>query len=162
MMKHLVCFYFIFLYSVSAFAQKVEVVKFHELDEIISSSEADIQLINFWATWCKPCIQEIPYFEAVGEKFKDENVKVLLVSLDFIEDLETKVIPFVQKKALNSEVKLLDETDFNAFIDKVDPSWSGAIPATLLINNLNGKTAFFEKAFKQGELDQIIDDQLKN
>lgn len=161
-MKHLVCFYFIFLYSVSAFAQKVEVVKFHELDEIISSSEADIQLINFWATWCKPCIQEIPYFEAVGEKFKDENVKVLLVSLDFIEDLETKVIPFVQKKALNSEVKLLDETDFNAFIDKVDPSWSGAIPATLLINNLNGKTAFFEKAFKQGELDQIIDDQLKN
>lgn len=161
MIKLLICFCFIFLSLVSAFAQKVEVIKFHELDEIISSTEADIQLINFWATWCKPCIQEIPYFEAVGKKYEGQNVKVLLVTLDFVEDLEKKVIPFVQNRALNSEVKLLDETDFNAFIDKIDPSWSGAIPATLLINNRNGKTAFYEKAFKEGELDQIIDDQLK-
>lgn len=160
-MKLLFCFYLIFLGSISAFAQKVDVIKFHELDELISSAEADIQLINFWATWCKPCIQEIPYFEAVGKKYEDQNVKVLLVTLDFVEDLEKKVIPFVQKRALTSEVRLLDETDFNAFIDKIDPSWSGAIPATLLINNLNGKTAFYEKAFKEGELDQIIDDQLK-
>lgn len=143
------------------FSQKVEVLKYDDLKEIINDSSADIQIINFWATWCKPCIKEIPYFEGVNSSYKNRNVKVVLVSLDFVEDLESKVVPFVRKRNLKAEIKLLDETDFDAIINDVNSSWSGAIPATLVINNKTGETEFYEKEFKEGELEEIIETQLK-
>ena len=143
-------------------SQKVEVLKYEELKKVINDSSADIQIINFWATWCKPCIKEIPYFENINSSYKNQNVKVVLVSLDFVEDLENKVVPFVKRRNLKSEIKLLDETDFDAIINDIDPSWSGAIPATLVINNKTGKTEFYEKEFKEGELNEIVEAQLQN
>jgi len=77
---------------------------------------------------------------------------VYLVSFDFVEELETKVTAFVQKKDLQSEIRLLDETDYNSFIDKVNEDWSGAIPATLFVDNRNGRKEFYEGQFEQGEL----------
>ncbi len=137
-------------------AQEVEVVRFPDLQQMIEAEGTDIRVINFWATWCKPCIEEIGYFEEVNKNYPRDEVRVLLVSLDFAEELETKVKRFVAKKGLKAEVVLLDETDYNAFIDQISPEWSGAIPATLLVNAATGKKAFFEKQFKEGELQQTL------
>lgn len=143
-------------------SQKVEVLKYEELKKVINDTSADIQIINFWATWCKPCIKELPYFENINSSYTNQNVKVVLVSLDFVEDLENKVVPFMKKRNLKSDIKLLDETDFDAIINDIDPSWSGAIPATLIINNKTGETEFYEKEFKEGELNEIVEAQLQN
>jgi thiol-disulfide isomerase/thioredoxin len=159
-MKNYVCLISMLCSSFFLFAQDVEVIKYDKLEDIIKSGAADIQVVNFWATWCKPCIQEIPYFEEISEKYSHNQVKVLLVSLDFVEELNTKVMPFVKKRGLKSEVKLLDETDFNTIINEIDASWSGAIPATLVINNKSGQSYFYEKMFKEGELEFVIQDQL--
>jgi thiol-disulfide isomerase/thioredoxin len=57
-------------------------------------------VINFWATWCKPCVEEIPHFEKLYATYKNQKVKVIMVSCDFKKQLETRVIPFVQNKKM--------------------------------------------------------------
>lgn len=135
---------------------KVPQVEFAELESLLNRSGDTVYVINFWATWCKPCIEELPHFEAAGKDPAFADVEFYLVSLDFISDLENKVIPFIAKKEISSQVLLLDNTDYNSWINKVDPSWSGAIPATLMANGATGEKAFFEKQFQKGELEEYL------
>ncbi|PQB04861.1 TlpA disulfide reductase family protein [Aureitalea marina] len=114
-------------------------------------SEETTYVINFWATWCKPCIKELPAFEELNKKFKDQNVKVVLVSLDLPDLLETQVVPFVKQKGLQAEVVMLDDSDANTWIPKVAEEWSGAIPATLLIKGEEEK--FYERSFTYEEIE---------
>jgi thiol-disulfide isomerase/thioredoxin len=134
-------------------AQQVEVVKFDRLQNIIEGKAEKIQVINFWATWCAPCVKELPLFEKLNADEKE--VKVTLVNLDFA-DKEKKVESFLSKKKMKTEVLLLDEIDYNTWIDKVDQSWGGAIPATLIINPKNGKRKFIERELQEGELQKLL------
>ena len=106
-------------------------------------------VINFWATWCKPCVKELPYFEELSADTDAGKVKVLLVSIDFEKQMSTKLIPFIEKNNLISEVVLLADGNENEWIDKVDPSWSGAIPVTLMFKGK--KRLFFEKQYESYE-----------
>ena len=133
----------------------VRVVKFDVLEHLMTRNSEKVEVINFWATWCKPCIKELPYFQSLHDKMAQE-VNVTLISLDFADVLNEKVIPFVQKRQITPEVLLLDEIDYNSWIDKVDPSWSGAIPATLVINHQTGQRKFIEGELKKGEIEIII------
>jgi thiol-disulfide isomerase/thioredoxin len=135
---------------------QVKVIGVEELENIINDPASGIRVVNFWATWCKPCIEELPYFESLSENSSYQEVEIYLVSLDFASDLESKVIPFIARREIQSTVLLLDNTDYNSWIDKVDPSWSGAIPATLMVNGRTGERAFFEKQFQKGELEENL------
>lgn len=105
-------------------------------------------VVNFWATWCKPCVQELPAFDSLAAANK--NVKVLLVCLDFKEELDKKVNPFLLKRKIKSECVLLDEVNGNEYINKISESWSGAIPATVFVK---GKTKILkEKKLNLAEL----------
>jgi len=137
------------------------VVKFDTLQHLMTRDSDRIEVINFWATWCKPCIEELPYFQALHKNMAD-RVEVTLVSLDFADVLHEKVIPFVEKRGLTPEVLLLDEIDYNSWIDKVDPSWSGAIPATLIINHQSGQRKFIERELVKGEIEQMIKELTNN
>lgn len=134
-------------------AQQVEVIKFDQLQNIIESKSDKIQVINFWATWCAPCVKELPLFEKLNAEKSD--VKVTLINLDFA-DKEKKVESFLVKKKMKTEVLLLDEIDYNTWIDKVDQRWGGAIPATLVINSKNGKRKFIERELQDGELQKLL------
>lgn len=136
--------------------KKIEVIKFEQLEKLINEDGEGIKIINFWATWCKPCIKELPLFEALENEMDGVPVKVYLISMDFPEEVDSKVKAFVERRNINSEVKLLDETDFNAFIDKIDSRWSGAIPATLIINDKTKSRVFMEKELHEGELEEQI------
>lgn len=117
------------------FAQDVNILTFKQLQKKLKKEKSEILVVNFWATWCKPCVEELPDFEKFQAEYKDKNVKVLLVSLDFATDLETNVKPFLKTKGFKTEVCLLNETDPNTWIDKIEPKWSGAMPATLVYKN---------------------------
>ena len=117
-------------------------------------------LINFWATWCKPCVAELPYIEALVDTYKDKKYRSILVSLDFKHQIESKFIPFLNKNKIKSEVALLLDTKESRWIDKVDPQWSGAIPITLIYNK--EKRIFLEKSFhSEEELTELIDPIIK-
>ena len=92
-------------------------------------------VVNFWATWCKPCVAELPYFETLTEQYSDQKVKVVLVSLDFPNQLHKKLVPFVKEHQLKSDVVALFDGAYNDWIDKVNPDWDGAIPVTLIYNS---------------------------
>ena len=143
-------------FSGLSFAQQVEVIRANRLFEIVENCEGNtnIQVYNFWATWCAPCIRELPQFETINEKYS--NIDVTLISVDDVDLLESKVIPFLNKREINSRVMLLDEVDFNDIIDRIDKNWSGAIPITLIVDCSKNKRYFFEKAFEENELDETI------
>ncbi len=125
---------------------------------VIQHDNDTLYVVNFWATWCKPCVAELPYFEAAGEKYKSQNVKVLLVSLDFIRDKQ-KLEKFVVERTIKNEVMLLNAGNPNLWIDKIEPEWGGAIPATILYRK--GEKLFFrEGEFQQTELDSLIQTKL--
>jgi thiol-disulfide isomerase/thioredoxin len=105
---------------------------FDDIAPIFNSDSDTTYVINFWATWCQPCIEEMPYFEELHEEFSEEKVRVVLVSLDFEKDVEPRLIPFLEEKQLQSDVALLLDGKYNDWIDRVEPTWDGAIPVTLI------------------------------
>ncbi|MCC5931709.1 MAG: redoxin domain-containing protein [Cyclobacteriaceae bacterium] len=150
-----ICVFLLILIVSDVRGQDVEVIRYQKLLEILENGQgSDIEVYNFWATWCRPCVKEIPYFEEINNRY--ENVDVILISFDDVEKLESRVKPFIRNKKLKSRVYLIDETDYNAFIDKVDSQWSGAIPATIIIDRRNGKRFFYEKEFEREELMELI------
>ena len=130
----------------------VRVIRLADLDSRIEQGLDTVYVVNFWATWCKPCIAELPVFDRLHRDEQGKPLTVLLVSLDDPEDLADVVIPFVKRKGLRPECVLLDETSPNEWIDKVDESWSGAIPATLMVDSKSGRRQFFEQDFTIEEL----------
>ncbi|MCV2484507.1 TlpA family protein disulfide reductase [Flavobacterium sp. SH_e] len=145
-----ISFLLFLLFSIKGYNQNVKLLNINQLNERIKNGKDSTYVVNFWATWCAPCIKELPHFEKLGAEHKSEKVAVLLVSLDFKSKLESNVIPFVKRKNLKNEVFLLNESNPQEFIDRIDPSWSGSIPATLFIKN--GKRKFVESEFTYEQL----------
>ena len=131
----------------------IKIVDYNGLEPLLAKKNDTTYVINFWATWCRPCVKELPYFEKLNAAYANDKVKVVLVSLDFPEKLEKQVIPYVEKN-LKSEVWLLDDADANGWIPKIDKDWSGAIPATIIYNNETRK--FFENSFTYEELEKEV------
>lgn len=132
--------------------ERVEVVQIEGLKNLIAEDGHEVHIINFWATWCKPCVKEMPQFIALAEQYPE--VSLSLVSLDFIDNLESKVIPYLDKNEITERVLLMEEVDYNLWIDMVDSTWSGAIPATLIIEPSTGRRIFLEKEFENDELEK--------
>jgi thiol-disulfide isomerase/thioredoxin len=143
--------FFIFISFSLLSAQTVPSLNYTELKPLLNQSDDKVHVVNFWATWCAPCIKELPYFEALNQ---NENVDVLLVSLDFPKHKESLLLPFIKKNQLQSKVVHLDDTNENFWINAIDTTWSGAIPATLIYNQ--NKRMFYEQSFTKDELNQII------
>jgi thiol-disulfide isomerase/thioredoxin len=133
--------------------QELQVVDYDGLEPYLNQDDNTLHVVNFWATWCAPCVKELPYFEALVSSY--DNIDVLLVSLDFPNKYETKLIPFIEKYELKSKVIALDDTDQNRWIPAINESWSGAIPATLIYQGQKRK--FYERSFTQEELKTEIE-----
>ena len=108
---------------------------FNQISHLFKQQSDTTYVINFWATWCKPCVEELPYFEQLFDQYKDQKVKVILVSLDFAKQIESKLVPFVKEHQLKSDVIAFVDGDYNSWIDKVSEDWDGAIPVTMIYNN---------------------------
>ncbi len=105
---------------------------FEGIESLFHQKNDTLYVINFWATWCAPCVEELPYFEKINEVYREQKVKVILVSLDFKRQLETKLKPFLEKMPLRSQVIVLTDNKYNNWINKVDADWGGAIPVTVI------------------------------
>ena len=121
----------------------IPVYNFESLEPLLYTDSNKIHIVNFWAMWCAPCIKELPILKEF--EINNPNVEITLVSLDFPEDIETRLKPFLERKGITSKVVLLDDPDQNSWINKIDPNWSGAIPFTIIFNNEN--RTFHERAF---------------
>ena len=126
--------------------EDIPVYNYDQLEPILNQQNDTTYIVNFWATWCKPCVEELPYFEELNKYALDKPMKVILVSLDFSKQLETKLVPFMNEHKIESEVIVLSDPDSNRWIGEIDENWSGAIPVTLLQNAKN--RLFLEMTFE--------------
>jgi thiol-disulfide isomerase/thioredoxin len=150
MTKKVIHYLFVLLFVAFSVQAQEKVTVYDTYEDFAKNvliEDENIYVINFWATWCAPCIKELPYFEKLNAENK--NVKVILVSLDSKKDLDKKLIPFIEKRKLKSKVLLLADKDYNSWLSKVDADWSGAIPATLIISGK--KKQFAERDFENFE-----------
>lgn len=139
-------------------AQEIKKIKLAELEKIVNPKDDVTYIINFWATWCRPCVKELPYFERLQAKYANQKVKVILVA---VEDWEKKVKLFVKKKKIQTQVLLLDESKSDVWIPKVSKQWDGAIPVTLFINSKAGKRDFHQGDMTEAELNTKVKSILK-
>ena len=133
---------------------KVETISLEQLQAKTIRNNDTLYVVNFWATWCKPCVREMPYFEEANAEYSKQKVKVVFVSLNYPRELES-INKFTGEKKIQSSCFLLDAGNPNIWIDKIEPDWGGSIPSTIMYKD--GKKVFFrEGEFTQTELDSII------
>jgi thiol-disulfide isomerase/thioredoxin len=132
-------------------AQQIKKLKIDELMKMIDTSTTPL-VVNFWASWCGPCIREIPWFEKNVAAMASKKVKMVLVSIDFPEDYPKEIAAFVKKNGYRSEVIWLNETNADEFCAKIDKSWEGAIPVTLMVNNKKKYRQFYNQQLPEAKL----------
>lgn len=145
----------LFLCAYVVTGQEIRKIKITELEKMIAESKGPL-IINVWATWCRPCIEELPYFLEEWKENKKDGLELLLVSLDFEEAYPEKIQKFIDRRKIKPPVVWLDETNADYFCPKVDPRWTGAIPASLFINNQTGYRSFYEGQITHKELKKEI------
>lgn len=133
----------------------VKTYTYSELKPLLEKNDGKTYIVNFWATWCAPCVKELPAFEKLNKEYAAKNVEVILVSLDFPKQVEKRLLPFINKKNLQSKVILLDDVNEDAWIKEIDSAWSGAIPATLIYSSKGRK--FYEQSFDY----ELLETELK-
>ncbi len=137
-------------------AQELKVIDKSDLLALLNSKSDTTYVVNFWATWCKPCIEELPVFEKISSDYKREKVKVVLISNDFKKQVTPKLKPFLLEKNIQSDVWWMSETDPNVWVNMVDPNWEGSLPATLIFKGNEQKRFFHEGDLTENTLKAII------
>ncbi len=150
-MKYPAIIFALFVLMMTASAQEIKKWKIGDLQAYIQHSDHPL-VVNFWATYCGPCVQEIPYFQSTVAKYK--GAELLLVSLDLPDYYPQKIDSFAKDKHFTAPIAWLNETNADEFCPKIDPKWSGAIPSSLFVNNKTGHRRFFERALSRGEVEE--------
>jgi len=152
-MKSLTVAFFLF-FSVNSLtkAQSVASITVDQLEQYLDTCSKKVMVVNFWATFCKPCVAELPHFIDVSGQFKTNEVGLLMISVDGPEMYPRKLKKFIRNHHFKGHFAWLNESDASYFCPKIDPSWSGSIPATLMVNIPKKKRHFLESEMSAEEL----------
>ncbi len=148
------------VFTCTAFAQQINKAKIEDITAYIQKADHPL-IVNFWATWCKPCIEEMPLLQQTMQQNKSAKLELVMVSLDFPEAYPDTILDFIQKKNISATFFWLDETDADHFCPAIDKQWQGSIPATLIINRKNSYRKFFEKKIGTKELNIAVKTMLQ-
>lgn len=152
-LKHLLLLFSFLLIGKISLAQ-VKLLSLNQLEQRVEQGKDTVYVVNFWATWCAPCVKELPNFDKLASKYQNQPLKVILISVDFKSKLDRVVVPFVKRNHIKSEVYLLNEKSEQEYINRVSKKWSGSLPATWIINKNKKSKNFYEKEFTWDELEK--------
>jgi thiol-disulfide isomerase/thioredoxin len=145
--------------TVNGQSRSVLDVPVEDLIKRFESKSDTIFVVNFWATWCLPCVKEIPEFNKIGMRHQNKPVKVIMANLDFPNQKESRLMPFLDKNEVKHEVVMTLTPRGGAWIEQVDEAWTGAIPATIVLHN--GKRRFFEGEINNSGILEMMNTVIK-
>jgi len=111
--------------------EELPVVTPTQLRQRLAQQGDTLVVVNFWATWCRPCIEELPAFDSLARRYRSAPVRVWLVNVDFPSQWERRVKPFLRRRRLTAPVMLLNYGRGTQWLDTLSAEWSGSLPATL-------------------------------
>ena len=157
--RYLLTVLFFTLYIFTNAQTNLPVFDFAQYEKRVLQQNDTLYVVNFWATWCKPCVEELPFFEKAKQSFLQKSVKFILVSQD-AETRSSYAADFLKKNNYTSESFILSAGNPNVWIDKIDTSWSGLIPMTVFYKA--GKKVYFHESdyATYEELEKIIHSKL--
>ncbi|GIX07774.1 MAG: hypothetical protein KatS3mg115_2177 [Candidatus Poribacteria bacterium] len=129
------------------------------IQQLLEERRGKVVVLNFWATWCGPCKEEMPHFQRLVERYGDQGVTVVAVSFDDPATLESHVIPFIQQTGYPFEFFLKADTpgdQYAAFIESVDPNWPGNVPTTIIYDRAGNKRAVFYEQIDEATLEAAV------
>jgi len=141
-------------------AQQIKAIKVTDLAKTIKESKTPL-IVNFWATFCVPCIEEIPYFQELAQQYKSKNISLVFVSLYLKKAYPAEVNKMARKLKMAFPVVWLDETNADYFCPKIDTSWTGGMPSSLFVNNATGYHKFYEEQLSREKLEKEIQSMWK-
>ena len=154
-MKTLIIPITLMIMTFGAGAQEITVYEnFESYKHLLNKNNDTTYVINYWATYCAPCIKEMPVFKRLENEYSGKKMEIILTSLDFGGNPKEKVRSFMNRHGVKSRVVILDDPDSNSWIDKVSTQWSGALPGTLIYNN--NFREFYEQTFTYDEINSIL------
>lgn len=133
-------------------AQDIKVVKIETLKKEYIKPNDTTYIINFFATWCGPCIQEMPVINKFYQSTKDKKIQLIFVSLDG-GIAPAKLTKFIKKQKMEAPVFILNESSDFSWLSYIDQRWQGGIPATMVVNSEKKVKAFFETPMENGQLE---------
>ena len=151
-------YFLVIAFLIVANLMHAQTIKKLKMDEVVKMIETSTQplVVNFWASWCQPCVHEIPWFEKNITADKTNNIKLVLVSMDYGSDYPKTVTDFVKKQGYTSTVYWLNETDPNIFCKKIDAKWNGTIPVTVMVNNKKHYRQFYNQQLPEAKLQDAL------
>lgn len=142
-----------FCLSVS-YGQHLESISWLSFKKHIDKNPDSVYVVNFWATWCKPCVQEMPDLWEETEKFKNKKVRLVPISLNFPEEAQTKVVPFIEKNFPEKKFYILNQILQSEDISGISSEWGGGIPFTMIL--YKGKKHTYERKLRKRELEEVL------
>ena len=151
--------FIILLISGISFAQDLLYINStYDIDKIKKENTGKVLMINLWASWCKPCVEEFPDLIKLHNNYKNKDFKLILISLDFKEEIQTKLMPLLKKNNVDFTTYLLDIDSPDEIINYFNNEWGGGIPSSIIYNKSgelksfilgNHDYEFFEKEIKK-------------
>lgn len=110
----------------------IDLIDSKVFNEILEDNEGKVIVVNVWATWCVPCVEEMPDLVKLSDSYESGNVKVIGISIDYPEEIQSKILPFIKKNKINFPVYVNNFKNDEALINFLNKDWSGAIPVTFV------------------------------
>ncbi len=130
------------------------------LKQLVTRRNGKILFLNIWATWCAPCVEEFPDLIKLAKSYPESEVEVIGISADYPDEVESKILPFMRKHNVPFRIYVAKFDHQEEFINSVNPSWSGALPASLVID-ARGKQRYFSVGAGTFEKFKTIVDSVK-
>ncbi|MDP2174612.1 MAG: TlpA disulfide reductase family protein [Bacteroidota bacterium] len=130
--KYIILFFFL-IWSFISNAQNIQIITQDSLIKLVNNKpDSGVIIVNFWATWCKPCVEELPYFKKIDSMLKADNYQFIFVSLD--KTTQIKIVnKFIDNQKIPGIHHLVKISNVNQMIDEVDKNWGGSIPLTIVL-----------------------------
>ncbi|MCP9235916.1 TlpA disulfide reductase family protein [Lewinella sp. JB7] len=107
---------------------------FSEVAPLFNQQNDTTYLINFWATWCKPCLEELPLLQQLEQEYREGPLRVILVSLDTEPGAIARIPGYLSRRGINlPTIVLTDERQ--GWMRDLDDKWNGALPTTVIYRN---------------------------